>query len=1047
MPTPPPTAYKPGTQLVVGSHDAEIVKFIGEGGFAHVYTVKVTPPIPGHDLCCLKRVQVPNKAYLNILRAEVGAMQRLKGCSNVVQYIDSHAERMHQSDAQGQYEVFLLMEFCEGGGLIEFMNSRLRDMLREHEILKIMYDITLGLAHMHYLQPPLLHRDLKIENVLITGDGTFKLCDFGSVSPVLRPPKTPQEFKILDDDIQHHTTVQYRSPEMLDITQNHPIDEKSDIWALGIFLYKLCFYTTPFEFQGQTYEQFKQLVLGGVFNIPQRPAYSERLKNMIRVLLQTDPRLRPNVYQVMQEICSMRHVECPLMDIYQIQRPVRPQPQVQPLQLPVQVSAVPGVAQASSQAPSQAPSQTVSQVSSSGSLAGLVPQMQLPNISVSQIPNMGNMPNMPQVSQASQIPGSGSTQQIPSQYSLHAHYPAVLTISPVESPLQQPVSPGADDIALRYPSLEDLDKISPLISLDSAKVLTPARPKPEASSISRSKSDAGIRRTRPAQDYPMPQRPHPSSKQETKVPENLENKATVQPSARPPIQANQANQSMPADANISELSDSEEDGESDENTTRLLDTQNDQLKKILTGISNRTSTVVLDDEDGSRNLSSVEFLKALDTGGGGHKRSKSRSVARKPSYSRYYNKYSQGEADLGSSDDEEVLAMQKNFDADAHSSSAPTSPRLKPTKPAKPSKLTKPTKPSNPLKPLKPLKPVKPPRPSSETSSKPALVDINDSTHESGHGDRYANIRRKSSDASRFDIQHELEFDTRLGKKPKPKLKSSSKPRRSSGGGDYDYLEYSDDDAYKESSEYKQYTDYSYLKDDLKEHKHKKTQSKTKLTSMPPPKPAKPASLKPTLSFTKDSIEAKDQSSRFNTDALAAAAAKKPVPIHQPKPVRPSASTSTKVDTYYSSSTRFAKPDYIAPKPRFIPERPKSAILMSKEQHIHPYDRVLRTRLTGSDDESMHGSTHGVDGDSETVSLASDETLSANSTGDFRPSNSVQQRVYHFLNLQNRQRPPRRTATGYGRYTDEYEQSDRDNHDELDDRSDEMRSRVNTLRL
>ena len=42
------------------------------------------------------------------------------------------------------------------------MNTRLRDRLTESEILKIFGDVAQGVACMHYLQPPLLHRDIKV---------------------------------------------------------------------------------------------------------------------------------------------------------------------------------------------------------------------------------------------------------------------------------------------------------------------------------------------------------------------------------------------------------------------------------------------------------------------------------------------------------------------------------------------------------------------------------------------------------------------------------------------------------------------------------------------------------------------------------------------------------------------------------------------------------------------------------------------------------------------------------------------------------------------
>lgn len=308
MQQPPPIgAFPPGTKLTVGSHAVVIKSYISEGGFAHVYVVYISPASQEGEIACLKRVVVPDKIHLNLLRAEVDAMKRLKGHPNIVRYIDSHAARMNTG--QG-YEVLLLMEYCSGNGLIDFMNSRLREQLTESEILKIMADITSGLACMHYLQPPLIHRDLKIENVLISGDGTYKLCDFGSVSPILRPPRNTTEFHILEDDIQRHTTAQYRSPEMVDIYRGFPINEKCDIWALGVFLYKLCYYTTPFEREGQL------AILHASFSFPARPQYSDRLKRVITALLAEDPRNRPNVYQVFKEICAMRGVEVPIKDIY-----------------------------------------------------------------------------------------------------------------------------------------------------------------------------------------------------------------------------------------------------------------------------------------------------------------------------------------------------------------------------------------------------------------------------------------------------------------------------------------------------------------------------------------------------------------------------------------------------------------------------------------------------------------------------------------------------------------------------------------------------------
>lgn len=190
------------------------------------------------------------------------------------------------------------------------MNTRLKDQLTEPEILQIACDIGLGLSTMHYLSPPLIHRDLKVDNVLISGDGVYKLCDFGSASNILRPPRNSMEFQILDNDIQSHTTAQYRAPEMVDVARGFPIDEKSDIWAFGVFIYMLCYYRTPFEKEGNVG------ILNGRYAFPPTPAYSDRLKRIIHVTLSVDPRLRPNIYQCLKELYSMRGLDPPTRDIY-----------------------------------------------------------------------------------------------------------------------------------------------------------------------------------------------------------------------------------------------------------------------------------------------------------------------------------------------------------------------------------------------------------------------------------------------------------------------------------------------------------------------------------------------------------------------------------------------------------------------------------------------------------------------------------------------------------------------------------------------------------
>lgn len=274
----PAGTFAPGTKVQVGSHRVVIERYLAEGGYAHVYLVRLPKAVNGNEKAVLKRVAVPDKEVLASMRTEVETMEKLKGHRHIVTYFDSHVSKL-KGDG---YEVFLLMEYCNGGGLIDFMNTRLQKRLTEPEILKIISDIAQGVACMHYLKHPLLHRDLKVENVLISSSSSgprYKLCDFGSTASPRPAATNAAEGRLIEDDVQKHTTLQYRSPEMIDVYRKQPIDEKSDIWALGVLLYKLCYYITPFEEQGQ------MAILNASFKFPGYPSFSDRLKKLIGIFV------------------------------------------------------------------------------------------------------------------------------------------------------------------------------------------------------------------------------------------------------------------------------------------------------------------------------------------------------------------------------------------------------------------------------------------------------------------------------------------------------------------------------------------------------------------------------------------------------------------------------------------------------------------------------------------------------------------------------------------------------------------------------------------
>ncbi|KAG8816919.1 hypothetical protein FRC19_011711 [Serendipita sp. 401] len=287
---------QPGQVIQIQSITVTVERFLSQGGFAHVYLVRSAAPVNGTIHHVLKRMLVADHVMLQDVKKEVDIMRILKGHSNIVTLIDSAWNPL----PDGRFEVFILMEFCAGGGIIDMMNRRLRERLTEGEILQIFVDVCEGVAAMHHLKPPLLHRDLKVENILQANETSYKLCDFGSASTVSKPPTTVAEMRSLESDLNRHTTLQYRAPEMVDPHLRRPIDEKSDVWALGVLLYKLCYYTTPFEEHGPL------AILNVQYRIPPYPVYSQNMIALITRILREYGTQRPTIFEILDTVHRMR---------------------------------------------------------------------------------------------------------------------------------------------------------------------------------------------------------------------------------------------------------------------------------------------------------------------------------------------------------------------------------------------------------------------------------------------------------------------------------------------------------------------------------------------------------------------------------------------------------------------------------------------------------------------------------------------------------------------------------------------------------------------
>ena len=147
---------------------------------------------------------------------------------------------------------FLAMDLIEGENLEELTQKR---SISIKDAVSWAIQIADALSHIHELQ--VLHRDIKNENILINKRGHAILVDFGIAKNEAVPPITTDDYHVLG-------TFRYSSPELFN---NDPLTNKSDVYSLGIVLYRCL--TGAYPYDGQTPQSFYKNFMDGTHT----PAY------------------------------------------------------------------------------------------------------------------------------------------------------------------------------------------------------------------------------------------------------------------------------------------------------------------------------------------------------------------------------------------------------------------------------------------------------------------------------------------------------------------------------------------------------------------------------------------------------------------------------------------------------------------------------------------------------------------------------------------------------------------------------------------------------
>lgn len=228
----------------------QLKRFIGSGTFGEVWVANDTAT----DL------EVAIKVYVSM--DETGYKEFKKEFQ--ISFELNHSNLLHANYLGVNPEdkcPYLVMPFCPDGSVSRHIGS-----MSEADMWRFIRDVASGLAYLHSMNPPIIHQDIKPDNILILRNGDFVITDFG-ISKQLRATLRKSA-----NSLNSAGAISYMGPERF--SKQYQAVKASDIWSLGASIFELATEELPFCGMGGS------LLKQGA-DMPELPEQYSRELNMI----------------------------------------------------------------------------------------------------------------------------------------------------------------------------------------------------------------------------------------------------------------------------------------------------------------------------------------------------------------------------------------------------------------------------------------------------------------------------------------------------------------------------------------------------------------------------------------------------------------------------------------------------------------------------------------------------------------------------------------------------------------------------------------------
>eukprot|EP01018_Ginkgo_biloba_P016953 Gb_16900 [translate_table: standard] len=258
------------SNILLGKY--ELGRLLGQGTFAKVYYARNLKTGESVAIKVIDKTKIEKGGMMDQIKREISIMKLVRH-PNIAKLYEVMASKSR---------VYFVLEYVRGG---ELFHKVAKGKLREETARRYFQQMISAVDFCH--SRGVYHRDLKPENLLVDGQGSLKVSDFGLSA-------LPQQFR--QDGLLHTTcgTPAYVAPEV--ILRKGYDGAGADVWSCGVILFVLMAGYLPFH-DANLMAMYKK-VYKGEFKCP--PWFSPDVRRILSRLLDPNPRTRITIARLLE---------------------------------------------------------------------------------------------------------------------------------------------------------------------------------------------------------------------------------------------------------------------------------------------------------------------------------------------------------------------------------------------------------------------------------------------------------------------------------------------------------------------------------------------------------------------------------------------------------------------------------------------------------------------------------------------------------------------------------------------------------------------------